>query len=223
MAYVYKHYEKDENDFEIPFYIGISNQDFIEDEPYTGTDTNEAIEHFVNKPYIRMYDFGPKSHHGFKAKLAFENCGDKSDEYQEYIKDKIYGKDYFAKVLFETDNIQTINFVEYLLVKEYGFRHDGGILFNKMDGGCKIVNGKLEYQFSFDFLLNHLNDKSLVWNPEWCLISPDKKTGIKGTTLTTQVVSMTKFLEVFDTYKNRINELEQEISELKTKKIIKNK
>jgi hypothetical protein len=211
MAYIYSHYEKGESNGERPFYIGISNQDFIEDEQYTGSDPNEAIEHFVNKPYIRMYDFGPKSHHGFKAKLSFENCGDKSDEYQEYIKDKIYGKDYFAKVLFETDNIETINFLEYMLVKRFGFRHDGGILFNKINGGCKLINGKLEYQFSFNYLLSNLNDYSLVWNPDWNFVNEDKNIKFSGSNLTNKVISISQHQDMLTSYKDRISELEKEL------------
>lgn len=215
MAYVYSHYEKDSIGLEIPFYIGISNQDFIEDEPYIGNDPNEAIQHFINKPYIRMYDFGPKSHHGFKAKLSFDSAGEKSIEYQEFIKDKVYGKDYFAKVLFESDNLETINLIEYLLIKKYGFRHDGGKLFNKMDGGCKIIKGQLEYQFSFDYLLENLSDASLIWNPNIVFVNNDKDTKFGGKILCNgDVITYDKFNDIIDSYTKRINELEIELSKL---------
>lgn len=215
MGYVYMHYEKDELGHQTPFYIGISNQDFIEDELYTGTDTNEAIEHFVNKPYIRIYDFGPKSHHGFKAKLSFDSAGEKSIEYQEFIKDKVYGKDYFAKVLFESDNLQIINFIEYMLIKKYGFRHEDGKLFNKIDGGCKVVKGELEYQFSFDFLLQNISDASLIWNPNIVFVNKDKNSKFGGNNLCNgDVITIDTAMEVIDKKTKKISELEEELNKL---------
>jgi hypothetical protein len=185
MAYLYVHYEID-NDLkkEIPFYIGMSNQPVIEYKEFTGSDSNEIIKDFIETPYIRMYDFGPASHHGFKAKLSFEESSDKSIEYQEFIKDKIWKKDYDSKVLFETDNIETIYYLEFLLVKKFGFRHDKGQLFNKIPGGCKLINGKLQYQFSFEYLLDNLNDGSLTHNPNWNFTNEETGYKIEGLRLT---------------------------------------
>jgi hypothetical protein len=172
MAYVYVHYQIDKNlDRKIPFYVGMSKGEVIKEKPYKGKDPHQAIKHFIKQPYNRMLDFGPESEHGFKAKLSFDSAGEKSKEYIEFLKDKTYGVDYTAEVIHETDDVEIIYFIEFLLVKKYGFRHDKGLLFNKIDGGCINSNGNLQYQFSFDFLLGNLKDSSLTWNPNFFFTS----------------------------------------------------
>ena len=188
MAYVYVQYEiHKELGIKIPFYVGISESPIYQYEEPTGNTPTEIIENFVNQPYIRMYDFGPKSEHGFKAKLSFEYSGEKSDEYQDFLKDKVWKVDYDAEVIYETSELEYIYYIEFLLVKKYGFRHDGGKLFNKIPGGCKLIHGKLEYQFSFDFLIEHLNRGSLTYNPNF-YISNDTGYEIDGSTLSAKNV-----------------------------------
>lgn len=221
MAYVYTQYEIDkELGKKIPFYIGISNQPVIKNEEFTGTTPDEIIQNFINTPYIRMYDFGPTSHHGFKAKLSFDDAGEKSIEYQEFIKDKVWKVDYDAEVVFETDCIETIYFIEYLLVKKYGFRHDGGKLFNKIPGGCnKLKDGTLEYQFSFEFLMRKLDRGSLTFNPNWHF--SDEETGYKidGSIVAQNEVYSQKYLDtVKDIFRKKIKELEDASPTIKKEK-----
>lgn len=212
MAYVYMQYEIDPNGLgrKKPFYIGISYSDVVEHNEPTGQTPNEIIENFINEPYIRMYDFGPKSMHGFKAKLSFEDGGEKSEEYQEFIKDKVWKVDYDAEVVFETANIQTINYIEFLLVKKYGFIHEGGLLYNKIPGGCKLVGGKLVYQFDFNYLMDCLIDGSLSYNPNWCFINKEKGYKIAGDLICEKGLHTDGDI---DYYKKRIEKLEKKLEQ----------
>jgi hypothetical protein len=227
MAYVYLQYEIDnELKTKKPFYIGISNQPVIKNEEFTGTTPDEIIQNFINTPYIRMYDFGPTSHHGFKAKLSFEDAGEKSIEYQEFIKDKVWKVDYDSEVIFETDCIETIYFIEYLLVKKYRLRHEGGVLFNKIPGGCKkLPNGELEYQFSFDFLIRKLNRGSLTFNPNWHFSDEETGSKINGSIVAENGVYSQNYLDEFkDIFRKKIKELEDTKPTIeKTKRTLKPK
>jgi hypothetical protein len=227
MAYVYLQYQIDKNlKTKKPFYIGISNQPVIKNEEFTGTTPDEIIQNFINTPYIRMYDFGPTSHHGFKAKLSFEDAGEKSIEYQEFIKDKVWKVDYDAEVVFETDCMETIYFIEYLLVKKYGFRHDKGLLFNKIPGGCKkLKDGTLDYQFSFQFLLDKLDRGSLTFNPNWSFIDNNTNSEINGSIVAEDAVYSQNYLDaVKDMFRKKYKELENTNTTIeKTKRTLKPK
>jgi hypothetical protein len=203
MAYVYVHYHINELGRKIPFYVGMSKGDVIKETPYKGKDPKQAIKHFIKQPYNRMLDFGPESEHGFKAKLSFDDVGAKSKEYQEFLKDKEYGVDYTSEVIFETDDVETIYFIEYLLVRKYGFKHEDGLLYNKIDGGCIKNNGKLEYQFSFDFLLKRLNKGSLTWNPNFFFNSEEHNSTCSGDLIADSNVV------TYDSYLNLFKELNQ--------------
>lgn len=180
MAYVYVHYQINELDRKIPFYVGMSKSEVIKETPYKGKDPKQAIKHFIKQPYNRMLDFGPESEHGFKAKLSFDDAGEKSKEYIDFLKDKEYGVDYISEVIHESDELEIIYFIEFLLIRKYGFKHEDGLLYNKIDGGCINNNGKLEYQFSFDFLLDSLKDSSLTWNPNFFFVSKKHDSKCEG-------------------------------------------
>lgn len=168
MAYLYMQYEIGEHpNYEKPFYIGVSNTDVIQDTPYSGQTPEEIIENFVNTPYIRMLDFGPKSPHGMKAKLHYEDAGEKSAEYQEFIKDKKYKFDYDAKVLFESNDLEHIYFFEFLTVAKYGLQKDGGLLFNKIAGGHTLINGKAKPLFGMKWFTDDFMRGSATCNPNY--------------------------------------------------------
>lgn len=166
MAYLYHQYTI-ENDKKIPFYIGVSASNDTEEQEVEGNTPLEIIENFIKTPYIRMYDFGPKSIHGFKAKCMFQDAGEKSEEYQQFIEGKTYGKDFFAEILFQDEDLQYVYYLEFLTIAKWGLRKDEGVLFNKIPGGHELNNGKLVPLFSHELLTKGFMNGYLTYNPNF--------------------------------------------------------
>lgn len=156
--HIYAHFDLIDGKLGNPFYIGISQNPhsdpkgiFIGAHKWgTSESKMEHIKYFLDSPYIRRCDFGENSYEGKKANITFSNPSHKCKEYTDYLKDKKLDIDYTTRVIFESDDWDLLNFMEYVFVNHFGFKKNGGLLFNKISGGYDLKNGILEKKFKYD-------------------------------------------------------------------------